>query len=419
MKTMKSIKSVFSFTISLVLSVVVFMACSSDSSSSVEFSLSTESLTLNFEKGSRAEFQIITEGSWSITRIPSFVEVSKTHGEGTEIITVVARERNDGEFVREDVLTVEVDGGSPSSLNINVIQEKMVGCYAEPSNALLMSDGFAFSINCGPSTKYFYWNVYSQNTYNKKSKNEILAEITKDANKRIQPSLDGGCFSYYNASENTQYVIVTQSYAENDAVGEFVEFPVTTKSTNNQPKATLYSSEEDEDVDKNGILKYQNDYYFCWYAQKNSYCKDYYTYAVASKDKFSSFSWMESGNFPKIAFYIRQEIQKDGEDHVTSINNLSMGREQFYAAQINDAWSFLSCAYGVDKYCQVVTWGTNSNGDLSGLLYCLYWNNIDYSSKSRVSCKKAQYSPQPNEDEGIAEYAPASEMEGIKLIRIK
>lgn len=414
---MKTIKNNLAIAISFIFGMVMFVACGDDSDS-VSFSLSTESVTLNFEKGSRGEFQIITEGTWSITKTPSFVEVSKTHGEGNATITIVARERNDGTFAREDVLNVEVEGASPSVLSITIIQEKMVGCYAEPSNALLMSDGFAFNINCGPSTKYFYWKVYNQNTYNKKSRSEILSEMTSDTNRRLQPDISGGCFTYYNASANTQYVVVTQSYAENDAVGEFVEYPLTTKSSSNQPTATLYTSQEGDGVDANGILNYNGDYYFCWWAEKNAYCKDYYTYAVAANDKFDSYNWMSNGNYPKIAFYIRQEIQKNGEDHSTTINNLSMGREMFYAAQINDAWSFLSCAYGVDKYCQVVTWGTNSNGDLSGKINCLYWDDINYTSKSRANAK-AMVIPEQNNGDGIEEYTPASEFANLKLTRLK
>lgn len=414
---MSKFKKVFVLLVSILSGCLTFTSCGSDPEP-VPFSLSTESITLNFEKGSRAEFQISTEGEWSITKTPTFVEVSRTHGEGNATITVVARERNDGEFSKEDNIIIEVKGADPSVLSINVIQEKMQGCYAEPSNALLMSDGFAFNINCGPTTKYFYWGVYRQSSYNTKSRTEIINEISKDDSKRCEPTIDGGVFSFYKASASTQYVIVTQSYAENGAIGDFVEFPVTTKSSSNQPGANLYFSEEDESTDKNSILYYNNNYYFCWYAQMNSYCKEYYTYAAASKDKFSTYNWMISENFPKLAFYIRQEIQKNGEDHATSINSLSMGREMFFAAQIQDSWSFLSCAYGVDKYCQVITWGTNSNGELSGEINGIYWDSIDYSSSVKAHLVKSS-GHNLNYGEGITEFTPAKDFANLELVRIK
>lgn len=418
---MKKIKNSFLLVASILIGAITLISCGGEESDSVSFSLSTETLTLNFEKGSRGEFQIITDGSWAIIKTPSFAEVSKTRGEGNATITVVSRERNEGEFAREDDIIVEVDGGGSKS--IKVTQEKMQGCYTEPSDILLMSDGFAFHVNCGPYTKYFYWNVYKQSTYNTKSKSEVISEMTKDENKRVDYEA-GDIFSFYKATANTQYVIVTLSYADNNVEGEFVETAVSTKTTSNQPYAYLYthSADKEQEIDDNSIIKIDNSYYFCWYAEKNAYCKDYYTYAAASKDKFTTYNLMTNENFPKLAFYLKLEIMKNGEDHSTNINELngkySIGRETFFAPQLNNGWSFLSCAYGVDKYCQVVTWGTNSNGELSGSINCLYWQDISYGSGIRTATIK-QFDQSKYEGEGIMEYTPAKDLENIQLTQIK
>ena len=237
--------------------------------------------------------------------------------------------------------------------------------------------------------------------------------MTKDSNKRMTPQNDM-VFSFYKASAFTQYVIVTISYSE-DKMGDIVTTPVTTKSTSNQPYTTLYTSEEDETTDKNSIYKYNDNYYFCWYAEKNAYCKEYYTYAAAASSKFATYDWMESENNVKIAFYIWQEIQKDGTDHNTSINNMQMGREYFYAKQFNNDWSFLPCAYGSDKYCQVITWGTSANDELSGVVRILYWENISYSSSSRPKMRELSNS----NGEGIKEVFSMKDFENVNLIRIK
>lgn len=285
-------------------------------------------------------------------------------------------------------------------------------CFTEPTSILQLTDGFAFRMNFGSETQYFYWHVYSQTNYNRKSEQEIISEMTSDASQRITPRNDM-VFSFYNASAYTQYVIVTISY-NNNQMGELVATPVTTKSTSNQPYASLYSSAANENVDNNSIYKYNDNYYFCWYAEKNAYCKEYYTYAAAGNSKFSTFNWMESGNHAKIAFYIWQEIQRDGADHSTSINEMQMGREYFYAKQFNNDWTYLQCAYGSDKYCQVITWGTNANDELSGVINILYWDDISYSSASRA----IKHVTKHDNGEGIKEVFSMKDFDDIQLVRI-
>ena len=92
-----------------------------------------------------------------------------------------------------------------------------------------------------------------------------------------------------------------------------------------------------------------------------------------------------------------------------------MGREKFYAKQFNNNWSFFPCAYGSDKYCQVVTWGTSANDELSGLIKILYWDDISYSSASRAKVHIADN----NNGEGVKEMFSIKDFDNMNLIRIK
>ena len=213
---------------------------------------------------------------------------------------------------------VSCGGEDEEESSVNPEPTQTLQCYTEPSNILLMSDGLAFNWTYGSDTKYFYWETFTQDEYNKLSESEIIKRVvTNDTDDRITPDYDDlACV--YNCKESTSYVIVTISFSEGDKQGDIVKTPMTTKSTKNQPSATI-----------NDVSYYTSsgNTYYGWTAKKNNYCKQYYTYAAASPDIFYSYYMMDSGYTPMIAWEIRNEITKNGEDHSTGINE-TIGRQE-------------------------------------------------------------------------------------------
>lgn len=245
-------------------------------------------------------------------------------------------------------------------------------CYTEPTNILLMSDGLAFNWKFGTNTKYYYWSFFTQSEYNKMSESEVIRKVvTGNIEDRCQPdNSDFACV--YNCHSSTTYVIVTVSFANGDQQGEIVVTPLSTKTANNQPRAAI------DDVSY--YSDNSNNTYYGWTTKMNTYSKEYYTYAAASPDEFYTYRLMSYEYTPMVAWLLRNEITKNGEDHTTSINvqkslnwNFNNGRDYFFAAQLRDGTSYLRAFQNVDKYFLLITWATGNNNELSGVFdYGLY-----------------------------------------------
>ena len=352
---------VFNLFVLLALGLSAITSCTSDFESEVEFYLNPENIELESQRGSMATFTISTDGEWTITNVPSFVKVSSTKGKGTTIITVQTVAENNTSRDYEDIIVVSVDGAKETK-SITIKQSRGIepDCFTEPANILLMSDGLAFNWQHGKNTHYYYWGIFSLEDYNKLNEAEIIEKVaTGNVDDRVTPDQDNyACF--YNLNAKTQYMVVTISYATNGKRGEVVITPLTTKSSSSQPVAVVESVSYATDSN--------NNYYYAWDVEKNTYCNQYYTYAAASKDYFKTYYWQEEGAIAILAWAIREEILSDAESHNTRINSFSDGRETFIGAQVNNGTSYLAANVYTDTYFQVVTWGTDSRDELSGKL---------------------------------------------------
>lgn len=366
---------VFNLFVLLALSISAMTSCSNDDEKDVEFYLNPENIELGSERGSEATFTISTEGQWTITNTPSFVKLSSTKGKGTTVIMVHTIADNNTSQDYEDIIVVSVDGAKETkSITVKQTHGVEPDCFTQPANILLMSDGLAFNWQHGKNTHYYYWGIFSLEDYNKLSEEEIIKEVaTGNVDDRVTPSQDNyACF--YNLNARTQYMVVTVSYASNGKRGETVITPLTTKSSTSQPLASVYSVSYATDSN--------NNYYYAWDVEKNTYCNQYYTYAAASKDYFKTYYWQEKGANAILAWAIRDEIMNNAEDHDTRINNFSDGRESFIGAQVNDGTSYLAANIYTDNYFQVVTWGTDSRDELSGMLGGGYIDLTEDSSEA-------------------------------------
>lgn len=352
---------VFNLFVLLALGLSAITSCTSDFESEVEFYLNPENIELESQRGSMATFTISTDGEWTVTNVPSFVKVSSTKGKGTTIITVQTVAENNTSRDYEDIIVVSVDGAKETK-SITIKQSRGIepDCFTEPANILLMSDGLAFNWQHGKNTHYYYWGIFSLEDYNKLNEAEIIEKVaTGNVDDRVTPDQDNyACF--YNLNAKTQYMVVTISYATNGKRGEVVITPLTTKSNSSQPVAVVESVSYATDSN--------NNYYYAWDVEKNTYCNQYYTYAAASKDYFKTYYWQEEGAIAILAWAIREEILSDAESHNTRINSFSDGRETFIGAQVNNGTSYLAANVYTDTYFQVVTWGTDSRDELSGKL---------------------------------------------------
>ena len=379
---MRTIKNFVMLTTFLVVA-AMFVSCGGDDADPVEYSVSPTEIILEYQRGASSSFGITFssgEAEWSITQAPDFVDVYPLSGKGSGTIRVTTKDTNTKQPY-EGAITIEANGAKIKTQTVRVVQKNLEDCYTEPTNILQMSDGIAFNWGCGRNTKYYYWELFTQSDYNKMSESEVLKKVvTGDVDDRLLPDNDDYACSY-NLRANTQYVVVTVSFAEGDIQGDVVITPLTTKPTNNQPEATINDMSYYNDN--------SNNYYYGWNIKKNTYCREYYTYAAASPAYFWIYYLLEEEAYPMIAWLVKNEIQKDGEDHSTSMNDgftympFNNGRDQFYAAQVENGTSYFTAFPYTDKYFCVFTWGTGSTGELSGVINAVWYDFTEDSSSAK------------------------------------
>ena len=262
--------------------------------------------------------------------------------------------------------------------------DSLAGITAKPVDDLLMCRGYAYRVSCGNKTKYFYQKVYSQTDYKKMSENDIIKDmVTGNINDRDLPD-NNNYWAWNPLKENTSYVLAIIPYGENDIRGRIYTQEFRTKNSDSEPKVEINNFSIDWDTDS-----------YVWNVKKNTYCASYYMYAVASKTYFPTFYWMEEGALALIGWAIRSEMEKDKTNHLAYINQNAWKEqgysnytavEKFYASQINDGTSSLAANPLSDKYMQIIVWGTNSSGDLSGYLTFGYADWSDATSRASKSC---------------------------------
>ena len=291
-----------------------------------------------------------------------------------------------------------------------------VGVSAEPVDELLMCYSYAHGVSCGPGTKYFYIALYPLATYNKMSEREVIADVvTGKVEDRETPNADN--YYSWNLNENSTYVLAIVPYGENDLQGNLYTKQIKTKTSDSEPDVEITNFSIDWTTDS-----------YVWNVTKNTYCSSYYTYAVSSKTKFPTYSWMENKAYGLIAWAIRAELKKDNSNHLTNINQNVWkdwgysdytAVEKFYALQINDGTSTFAGNPLSDRYFQLVVWGTKSNGDLSGMLHFAYadWSDI-YASRSDSKTISPFESPKtPEANDGKLKYIRGN-INDIEIVRI-
>lgn len=402
------IKSFLMSFVSVLAGLTILVSCHKDEVDPVECFVSPTEIVLTSEKDAASSFSITFtngEGQWRITKVPEFVTVYPQSGTGSGTIKVTALGNNNSNNPKEDDIVIEISGANIKSQQVHVVQQNLTDCYVEPANILQMYDGFAFNWNYGRNVKYFYWGFFDQDTYNKMSEAEIISTIaTGNVSDRVIPNNDSGkFFTCYDCDPNTSYVVITVCYAEGDRQGEVVKTPLTTKSSTNQPLGVI--SDLEYYTDKN------NNYYYGWNTKKNTYCNEYYSYAAASPDYFKMYYYIEEGLTAGIGWALRNEIQKDGQDHTTNINvdnnwTFDRGRDKFYAAQIENGLTYFSAFPFSDRYLCIITWGSNSKGELSGMLDYGWIDFSDTDSEikagKRVSLKATKTTTTSNRKPKIA-----------------
>ncbi|MBQ2807868.1 MAG: hypothetical protein IJF06_02065 [Bacteroidaceae bacterium] len=270
-----------------------------------------------------------------------------------------------------------VSCGDEDEIKDNV--EKTYSCYTKPTNVLILSDGIAYNWEHGTDTRYFYDKLFTIDEYNKMSTAEISDKVaTGNIEDRNVPDPNNyAC--HYNLYPDYEYVYVTVSYTMDGERGETVTTRFKTKSISAQPLAEI--------IDCAYYTDSNNGTYYGWNIVKNTYCKEYYTYAAACKDIFMTLSWAAKGATAIYAWAILEEIKKNPSDHSTNINELTNCSEYFYSAQLNNGISYLPAILGYENYLQIVTWGLSNSGDLSGVLDCKIYDLQSSSSTSIARCK--------------------------------
>lgn len=386
MKKKNYFYSVFAIMMAAVMS-VGFTACGGDDGGSTPpptpslkvNGVTSTSLTYEgaFKGKSGIDFKqsvnITSNVSWSVSGVPSWLSVSPTNGSGDLQLTIYPQNENLSSEARNATITVSGDGVSAT---IEVSQGAIYSkAKTTPTNILVMCYGVAMDFSCNQDVAYYDYAIM-RNTEIVKYSDTELAEYLKSSSisDRKTPDDDWIVSTTSLSTTDTKgidYTIVTVSYNKNGEQGEVVKVPFTTKPVSNAPEvwANHLSAAEDN----------SNNYYLIWDMEGNTYINKYYTWTVLAKKSFLTFV---KGDY-LVGWFIYKEIKNNSNSHNTTVNNqrgYNTSYERLEGPQLKIGEKVGSAPFDLEtNYIQIVSWATDQNNELSGVLS--NWT-IDLTSSS-------------------------------------
>lgn len=210
---------------------------------------------------------------WTMTKDADWLSVSPSNGNGTIEMTIYPTKENLTSNPRTATITLS---GSGVSATIHVSQSPGLDANLDvsPNNIITLSDGFAFDFNYGSSVKYYYVAKYLPSALERKTDDEIIAEMSSDPSKRDTPS-DGYVTSWQNQDPLTEYIICTVGYDQNGKHGALKKTSIITKKGTNQALASISDVQYD-------------DTYWYWTTAVNGYVTKYYMWFITNTKLFST-----------------------------------------------------------------------------------------------------------------------------------
>lgn len=210
---------------------------------------------------------------WTMSKDADWLSVSPSNGNGTIEMTIYPTKENMTSNSRTATITLS---GYEVSAKITVTQSAGLDANLEvsPNNIVTLADGFAFDFNYGSNVKYYYVARYLPSALERKTDDEIIAEMSSNSSNRDTPS-DGYVTSWKNQNPLTEYIICTVGYNQEGKHGALKKTTIKTKKGTNQALATI------SDVQ-------YNDTYWYWTTTVNGFVTKYYMWFITNTNLYST-----------------------------------------------------------------------------------------------------------------------------------
>ena len=272
---------------------------------------------------------ITSNVSWTVSGVPNWLSVSPINGSGDLQISIYPLNENSSLDERNATITISGDGAS-ATISITQHSPYDKELSVSPKQIVILSDGFAFDFTYGSKVKYYYVTRYLAKALERKTDDEIIAEMSSNSSDRDTPS-DSYVTSWQNQSPLTDYVICTVGYDQNGKHGALTKTPITTKKGTNQALADIID------------VQY-NDTYWYWTTTTNGFVSKYYMWFISNTNLFNSTD-------AAIAWFFDQAMKENPSD--------------FSPIAQGDTWQ--KARNGGTTF-HVATWALDVDGNFSGVI---------------------------------------------------
>lgn len=295
-------------------------------------------------EGGTQSFNITASGEWRISGQPEWINVSPQRGQGNSIVTVTVNTTNFDSASRTGTLTVAL---GEKSVDVEVSQAgAYAACTATVKNMVVLAHSLAFQMECTSDVK----NVrcgWVRASYVQSHTEQELVDWMKGAAAYMP---DDGVYFWEDVFESdTDYYILTLAYDRNDKMGKLHKFAFRTKSDVNQCIVGI------DDV------QYWTSGKMTWQATPDNNGDKYYSIYLNGLER-------ELGSYypTYLAWFMYQEIKKGnsaivqkhvGAGEVTETSGYKLENDKLVPQQ--------AVLHGL---AQIVTWGENLDGELSGVI---------------------------------------------------
>lgn len=310
-----------------VLLVGLFAACGgSDDKEAAYLSVSPNPLTTFMSNaGATKTLQVTSSRPWTMQDLPDWLDASADNGQGDATIVLTTKSVNKSDEERTATLFFMSEG---NTVSVDVRQEPglATNCKVEPGRLVTLSSYVAFDYKCSSAVKYLYHFLVEERTVERYTDDEIIS-LLESKGERNTPQ-GSYVISVNSLSPNTNYILFMVGYNANGERGSLYKQVVTTKSSTNQPRATV----EDVTYTTNNWI---------WKTTIGAYASKYYMYSVEST---------EAWNPGFVAWRIADGLENNPDGFTPIVQSSSWTRKRTGNSII------------------IGTWGVGSDGNFGGVI---------------------------------------------------
>lgn len=337
--------------------------------------VSPADITFSGESGAKDEISITTNGHWTISNIPEWLNIPSS-GDGDTKCKIETLSANDTDEDRIAELQVSADG---KSATLKVTQKALrVKCYITPTNLVALYDEICFDLKATGNINTFKYLIHSEQDINRLTDKEIEAELADiESNKFIDdyiifPNSFYSEGKYYYLQSNTTYYICTIAYDVNGKSGALKKTPIKTRKY--------------VDYDNDAFVSFSDEAYgsggFQFTCTKEGYCNSYHLIYGNLPAAYK--------NYPRVlyAFEINYYLTKRQKHWFAS--NWEMKIETDYPN--NHTFTHVTSTLSQNPLLVAMAWGVFKDGsvssDMTGFRYDISQDESAPNKNIRVKTGK-------------------------------